>query len=79
MSIISNFFKKKIGVPEVDLASLPLGSILMESLIKNGVKEVFKPLSDEDVKLLDKAIQIELYHRKSKAGIGIAYDDNKLD
>jgi hypothetical protein len=74
MSIISNFLKKKMNVPEVDLASFPLGSMLMDSLIKNGVKEVFKPLSDDDMKLLDKAVQVEMYHRKSKAGIGIAYD-----
>ena len=77
--IISNFLKKKIGVPEVDLASFPLGSMLMDSLIKNGVKEVFKPLSDDDMKLLDKAVQIELYHRlvrqsANKAGIGKGYE-----
>jgi hypothetical protein len=80
MSIISNFLKKKIGVPEVDLASFPLGSMLMDSLIKNGVKEVFKPLSDDDMKLLDKAVQVEMYHRKvkvetaNKAGIGKGYE-----
>ena len=41
MSIISNFLKKKIGVPEVDLASFPLGSMLMDSLIKNGYRVEF--------------------------------------
>jgi hypothetical protein len=79
MSIISNFVKKKIGVPEVDLSKLPLGSMLMSELINNGVKEVFKPLSDDDMKLLDKAVQIELYHRlvrqsANKAGIGKGYE-----
>ena len=80
MSIISNFLKKKIGVPEVDLSKLPMGSMLMESLIRDGVKEVFRPLSDDDMKLLDKAVQIEMYHRKTKyetankAGIGKGYE-----
>lgn len=80
MSIISNFLKKKIGVPEVDISKLPLGSLLIEELVKNGVKEVFRPLSDEDIKLLDKAVQVELYHRQvkyevaNKAGIGKGYD-----
>jgi len=79
MSIFSNFLKKKIGVPEVDLSKLPLGSMLMSELINNGVKEVFKPLSDDDMKLLDKAVQIELYHRQvrqsaNKAGIGKGYE-----
>lgn len=80
MSIISNFLKRKIGVPEVDLSKLPMGSMLMESLIRDGVKEVFRPLSDDDMKLLDKAVQIEMYHRKAKyetankAGIGKGYE-----
>lgn len=80
MSIISNFLKKKIGVPEVDLSKLPLGSLLVESLVKDGIKEVFKPLSDEDMRIIDKAVQVELYHRKvkyetaNKAGIGKGYE-----
>ena len=74
MSIISKLLKMKIGVPEVDLNKLPLGSVLIQELQKNGVKEVFKALSDDDMKLIDKAVQIELYHRKTRAGIGVAYD-----
>lgn len=74
MSIISKLLKMKIGVPEVDLNRLPLGSVLIQELQKNGVKEVFKALSDDDMKLIDKAVQIELYHRKTRAGIGVAYD-----
>jgi hypothetical protein len=80
MSIISNFLKKKMGVPEVDLSKLPLGSILMDALVNDGIKHVFGPLSDEDMKLLDKAVQVEMYHRKTKievankAGIGKGYE-----
>lgn len=77
MSIISKLLKKKIGVPEVDLNKLPLGSVLIQELQKNGVKEVFKALSDDDMRLIDKAVQIELYHRKTKignAGIGKGYE-----
>jgi hypothetical protein len=77
MSIISKLLKMKIGVPEVDLNKLPLGSVLIQELQKNGVKEVFKALSDDDMKLIDKAVQIELYHRKTiagNAGIGKGYE-----
>lgn len=74
MSIFSNILKKAFKVPEVDVNSLPLGSLLVDHLMKHGVKEVFKPLSDNDIKIIDKAIQIELYHRKTRAGIGMAYD-----
>jgi hypothetical protein len=80
MSIISNFLKKKMGVPEVNINNLPLGSILMDALTNDGIKQVFGPLSDEDMKLLDKAVQVEMYHRKAKfetankAGIGKGYE-----
>ena len=74
MSIFSKFLKKNIGVPEVDLNKLPLGSVLIQELQKNGVKEVFKALSDDDMKIIDKAVQIELYHRKTKAGIGKGHE-----
>lgn len=77
MSILSKLFNKKIGIPEVDLNKLPLGSILIQELQKNGVKQVFKTLSDDDMKLIDKAVQIELYHRKTvsgNAGIGKGYE-----
>ena len=78
MSIFSKILKKAVGVPEVDLNNLPIGTQLVNELIKNGINQAFKPLSDSDMKILDKAIQVEMYHRKSKAGIGIAYD-TKLD
>jgi hypothetical protein len=79
MSIFSNFLKKKIGLPEVDLSKLPLGSLLIEELSKNGVKQVFSALSDDDIKIIDKAVQIEIYHRQvrqsaNKAGIGKGYE-----
>jgi thiamine pyrophosphate-dependent acetolactate synthase large subunit-like protein len=79
MSIFSNFLKKKIGIPEVDLSKLPLGSLLIEELSKNGVKQVFSALSDDDMKIIDKAVQIEIYHRQvrqsaNKAGIGKGYE-----
>jgi thiamine pyrophosphate-dependent acetolactate synthase large subunit-like protein len=79
MSIFSNFLKKKIGLPEVDLSKLPLGSLLIEELSKNGVKQVFSALSDDDMKIIDKAVQIEIYHRQvrqsaNKAGIGKGYE-----
>jgi len=48
-----------------------------QRLQKNGVKQVFKTLSDDDMKLIDKAVQIELYHRKTvsgNAGIGKGYE-----
>lgn len=78
MSIFSKMFKKVVGMPEVDMNKYPIGSMLVNELIKNGVKEVFKPLSDNDMQILDKAIQVEMYHRKTRAGIGVAYD-TKLD
>lgn len=79
MSILSKFLKKKVGVPEVDLSKLPIGSLLIQELQKNGVKEVFSILSDEDMKIIDKAVQVELYHRMvklgaNKAGIGKGYE-----
>jgi len=77
MSIFSNLLKKKLGISEIDLSTLPLGSILIQELQKNGVKQVFKALSDDDMKIIDKAVQIELYHRKTKpgnAGIGKGYE-----
>ena len=73
MSIISKILNKTVGVPEVNLKPI-LGSQLIEELQKNGVKEVFKALSDDDMKIIDKAVQTELYNRKSKAGIGKCYE-----
>lgn len=78
MSIFSKMFNKVVGMPVVDISKYPIGSMLVNELIKNGVREVFKPLSDNDMQILDKAIQVEIYHRKTRAGIGVAYD-TKLD
>ncbi len=78
MSIFSKLLKKKFGLPEVDVNKLPLGSLLVEELQKAGTREVFNKLSDEDMKVLDRAVQIELYNRRNKledgnAGIGKGY------
>lgn len=78
MSIFSNLLKKKFLLPEVDINKLPLGSLLVEELAKSGTREVFKKLSDDDMKIIDRAVQIELYNRKNKvvdgnAGIGKGY------
>jgi hypothetical protein len=76
MSIFSKILNKVIKAPEVDLSKLPIGTQLVNELIFNGVKQAFKPLNDSDMKILDKAVQVEMYHRKIKAGIGVAYDTN---
>lgn len=78
MSILSKLLKKTAGIPEVDLKPI-IGPKLMNELYLLGPKVVFGVLSDEEMKLLDKAVQVELYRRRElqpkegNAGIGKGY------
>ena len=78
MSIFSKLLQKKFKLPEVNINKLPLGSLLVEELKNSGTREVFKLLSDDDMKVIERAVQIELYNRKKEgldgnAGIGKGY------
>lgn len=66
MSKLSQFLKKKFGVPEINLNKTPFINVLIDDLIKQGSEVVFKGLSDGDLSILQSAVNAELIRRRRK-------------